>query len=361
MARGTASISVWVIAALAVIGLGHARPAEAANAFTVTGVPVDQTAATTQNAKDAAIADGERKALKMLFDHITSPADAAKLPKVGDKDLADLVSGYEVEQERLSTVRYIAQLTVAFYPSAVRTLLRNNGVAFAEASSVPVAIVPVLTDGEVKFLWEDANPWRQAWIGARQVGVLVPWVVPKPADGETALTADRAVSGSPAQFAGLVQRSNAAGVAVVEAGLATGGLALKVTRDGEVLDSETVTSDPGETIDKLFTRAVARASAALDERWKRDNLVAFGQSASLDARVPLAGLDDWLQVRRRLSDMAQIQKLTVKALSRREAEVALDFAGDASQFRTALGQHGFILDGQDGDYVLRLPGSRANP
>jgi hypothetical protein len=362
MARGTVSIGWLALVALALIGLAGTQVARAANAFTVTGVAVDQTAATTQAAKDAAIADGERKALKALFDHITSPADQAKLPKLADKDLTELVSGYEVEQEKLSSVRYIAQLTVAFYPASIRSLLRNAGVAFAEASSVPVAILPVLTDGEVKFLWEDANPWRQAWVAKRQVGVLVPWIVAKPGDAEAAITPDRAIAGPPGQFAALAQRSNAAGTVIAEAILSPGALTLKVTRDGELLGAETLMAEPGETIDRLFARAILRASSLIDERWKRDNLVAFGQSASLEARVALGGLDDWLQVRRRLGDMAQIQKLTVRSLSRREAQIALDYVGDAAQFRTALGQRGLALDGQEGDYVLRLPGgARAQP
>ena len=129
--------------ALAVLlwGLGGSHPARAAvDPFSVSGVTVDATAATAAAARDAALAEGQRKAVRMLLERLTAPADHARLPKPSDAEITGLVAGFEVQEERTSPIRYLATLTYSFRPTAVRGLLRGAGVPFAETGSRSVNI-----------------------------------------------------------------------------------------------------------------------------------------------------------------------------------------------------------------------------
>lgn len=329
-------------------GTGYAAET---SVFTAPAVTIDQTSQTTQSAKDIAIAEGERKALALLFARITAPADEARLPKLGERDVAGLVNGYEVANERLSSVRYIADLSVTFDARAIRGLLRAAGVPFAEPTARRILVLPVLSEVDRTVFWDQPNAWSHAWIGAH--GVLVKTMLP-PAGSPVPPSIESMMSGPPSQFDALVGRSDAAGVVLAQAIATPGAVTVKALKNGETIDAETLMAEPGETRDHLFQRAIANILAALDDRWKRDNLVSFDQSGSLTAQVPLRSLEDWVQLRRILGDMAQIQKVTVDQLNRREAVVSLDYAGDPAQFRTILAQHALTLEGNGDPYILRL-------
>ncbi len=331
--------------------LASAGYAAETSVFTAPVVTIDQTSQTTQAAKDIAIAEGERKALALLFARITAPADEARLPKLNDHDIAQLVNGYEVANERLSSVRYIADLSVTFDAHAIRGLLRGAGIAFAEPTARRIMVLPVLSEADRTVFWDQSNAWLQAWSGAH--GALVKTVLP-PAGTPAPSSIEQVMTGPPSQFEALASHADAAGVVVAQAVATSGAVTVKAVKDGETIDAESLLAEQGETRDHLFHRAVASVLAALDERWKRDNLISFSQSGSLTAHVPLRSLEDWVRLRRILGDMAQIQKVTVNELSRREAVVSLDYAGDPAQFKTILAQHSLTLDDGSDPYVLRL-------
>src|SRR5215469_13386824 len=122
--------------------------------YTVANVPVDATAASADAARDAARLQGEHQAYAILLVRLTRASDASRLPPANDSTLNDLIQGFEVANERHSTVRYLADYTFHFRPNAVRQLLRSAGVPFAETPSKPVVVLPVLDNGTATALWE---------------------------------------------------------------------------------------------------------------------------------------------------------------------------------------------------------------
>ena len=126
------------IAAATIVGalvLGAALvaggPARAANPYEVTGVPVDVTAADAATARDQAIVQGQRKAFGMLMEQLVGADKAATIQTPSDAALANMVQDFEVESERLSSVRYIGVMTFRFDADSVNALIgrpSDNGV-----------------------------------------------------------------------------------------------------------------------------------------------------------------------------------------------------------------------------------------
>ena len=52
--------------------------------------------------------------------------------------------------------------------------------------------------------------------------------------------------------------------------------------------------------------------------------------------LPIDGLDDWLRVRERLQAVPAIRSLTLTALSRQEATIAIDYTGTIEQLKSEL-------------------------
>ncbi|HUA52623.1 MAG TPA: DUF2066 domain-containing protein [Candidatus Sulfotelmatobacter sp.] len=355
-----------VLLALAGSALGGAGSARAAvDPFSVSGVTVDATAATAAAARDAALAEGQRKALRQLLERLAAPSDYDRLPKLSDAEIVPLVSGFEVQEERTSAVRYLATLTYSFRPAGIRALLRNAGVAFAETASRPVLVVPVLkaAGGGAPLLWEDENVWRRQWLDHPPATGLVPVVVPTgEVEDVAALSAAQALSGDPGAFAVLLQRYDAGDVVVAEAALDAGGVAVTVRRPGvaEPIFSDRLAQTAVESQADLLRRAAVRVVQALEERWKREILVRPEQSdagGALIVRVPLNGPRDWVELRRRLAATGFLDSVAVKSLSRREAILSLNSPGDPSQLKLVLAQRQLALEEAPDGWVLHVLGA----
>jgi hypothetical protein len=107
----------WLfVIALAVVGCG---PALAANPYVVSGVPVDVTAADSATARDQAIVEGQRKAFSMLMEQLVGAEKAATIQVPSDSQLSGMVQDFEVESERLSSVRYIGVMTYRFDAASI--------------------------------------------------------------------------------------------------------------------------------------------------------------------------------------------------------------------------------------------------
>jgi hypothetical protein len=353
-----------LIAALLGIFLGSALArAERSELFTVSAVPVDATAANALAARDAARRDGARRAFDMLMQRIVAPADLGKVPHPSDAMLDGLVQGFEVAHEKTSGVRYIAELTFSFRRDAVRRLLRQAGVSFAETASKPLLVLPVLRLADRAVLWEDNNPWRDAW-GAHPLPVgLVPLVLPLgELEDVAAIDGAAAAAGDDARLAAISQRYGNADVLVTRATLTAGDAASTLTIDstryapGVAGARETfnavLTASPGESDADLMARGVADTIAKVEESWRNANLVNLNQTGTLVAAVPVSDLRSWVAVRQQIGAVAIIQRTELLSLDKHGARVTLHFVGDPQQLKLALAQHNLDLGGADPEWVL---------
>src|SRR5438128_7750572 len=134
-------------------------------------VKVDATADSAAAARELARIDGQRRALGLVVDRLSGSSDNPKLAKLDDKAITDMVESFEVANERMSAVRYIADYTFHFRSSKLRRLVRvaetppaeGGGKPTVSESSKPTVVLPVYKDSTRSALWDDPNPWREAW------------------------------------------------------------------------------------------------------------------------------------------------------------------------------------------------------
>jgi hypothetical protein len=358
------------------VTLALARPAVAADdreVFTVAAVPVDATAANAAAARDAARNDGARRAFDILLDRLTAAADRSRLPAPSEATLNDLIAGFEVAKERASGVRYLANYTYHFRPDAVRSLLRQAGIPFADSLSKPVVVLAVVDGAAGPVLWEDPNPWRDAWGAHTPHGGTVPWVLPYGEIGDVqAIDAAAALEGDAARLQAVSQRYNGADVLVTHATLATDVTPHTVTvasaRFAPALASppqtwqQTYAAEKGQRDADLWAAAVAGTGAQVEDAWKGATMIDLAKSGTMLVRVPVSELKDWIAVRDRLVGIPAIAHSELVTLDRREVKVSIRYYGDPAQLRQALAQRDLALDGSDPDWVLGLrPAGAAAP
>ncbi|MBT5413275.1 MAG: DUF2066 domain-containing protein [Rhodospirillaceae bacterium] len=361
--------------ALVLIGLIGPRAglaqATATDAFTVEGVVVDRTAASAAAARAQALDEGRILAFRKLMERLV-PADAGPPPSLDSASIDGLIRDFSISSEKVSGVRYIGTLSYTFHVQPVRDLLRNAGLPFTETVSRPRLILPVYRAGEEWRLWDDPNPWREAWITAPRNDGLVPLVVPLgELDDIAAIDADQAVSGDAARLGALAERYGTAGAVVVQARMSGGGegaarsaqITINRYDDGPGEQTSILQYDAREAESEaaLLARAVQGVADRLQEPWKRANRIDFSTISRITVIAEIGSFDEWLTIQRRLAAVPTVQRAELRYLARERAVVDLHFGGDESSLALALEQRDLSLY-QDGfDWRLGLFGGAAVP
>ena len=343
-----------------------------ANVFEVRDVSVDVTAQTAALAREAALADGEAMAFRRLLERLTLSEDHGVLPALKPGEVSDYVSDFSVSNEKTSAVRYLAQLHFRFKPAAVRELLQSAGLQFAETPSKPVLVLPVYQPASGLVLWEDPNPWREAW-STRQSGSGLLHVALPLGDLTDigSLSVQQAVRGEVAALGKLASRYKAGDtvVAYARVGLNPDGAGrradVSITRFSPQHEPETsllaINQEQGETEEDMLIRAADNVVDRLEDQWKRENLLVGGEAGVTAITVPITGLGDWLDVQKRLKTVAVVRQVETVLMSLDEVRVNLHFVGVAAQLQTALRQTDLTLVREDNEWVLYptsgVPGS----
>jgi hypothetical protein len=359
----------------AVLMLLTARPAPAADddaAYTAT-VPVDASADNPQKARELARRDGERRALTEVVAKLSGAADAPQVVKLDERKISDMVLSFEVANEHMSAVRYLADYTFHFDPAKVKPLLGAAANAPAGGGAVPgpaagavsAVVLPLWVEGDKPVLWDDPNPWRAAW---RQVST--PQIVVPLGDLDDLRTIDerRAAAADPAALGAIAQKSGAKSTVVAEARLRReegriAGLDLSLKRydDGHLAGSQSrsLDADPGESQTALLRRAVAAVVADLGSA--AEPTAADETTATLVAIVPIDSLKAWIAVRGRLGAVPGVKSVELLSLSQAEAKVAIHYVGGADALKSSLKASDFSLAGSEPLWKLEVAAAAKQP
>jgi hypothetical protein len=344
-------------------------------------VKVDATAENAAAARELARIDGQRRALGLVIEQLSGSPEGAKLPKLDDKTITDMVESFEVANERMSAVHYVADYTFHFRPAKVRRLVRVVDTTSGDASSKPsgdatakpaatevptkpVVVLPVYQDGARSILWDDPNPWREAWGRSAEPSGPPRWTVPLgDAADLAAIDGERAKSGNTEALTAIAEQ-NGGGETIValvtarrEGENVTGlDLSIKRYRSGHLLDSESTTVDSisGESESDLLKRAVDTVATMIA---KKNTTPRSDQQATLAATVPLTSLGDWVQVRNRLASVPVVRKVDLLSLTRQEARIQLRYIGSPDQLKSGLAEVNLDLVGGDPAWRLQPSGA----
>ena len=146
-----------------------AKPAPpSAETYTIADVNADVTADTASHARDQALLAAQRSAFSQLCGRLNVPDISAKLD---DDTIAAMVQCFEVQSERLSSVRYIGIFTIRFKPAAVQKKMSKAIAAAASGdngavSSEPTKAVPTGTISHITVAVQTDS--LVAWAGIKR-------------------------------------------------------------------------------------------------------------------------------------------------------------------------------------------------
>jgi hypothetical protein len=227
-----------------------------------------------------------------------------------------------------------------------------------------VLVLPVLEEDGRLTLFDDPNPWREAWRKAAESrSGLVPLVFPLgDLQDVAAVSPEEALAGDDAALSALAQRYGAARWAVAVARPSENGVNVTLQRPTGT-EVETVRAEAGQEPGAALVQAAERVAARLDDEWKRQitavsaGVASGGPEAQLSASAALAGFAEWLALRDRLTRSPAVRRLDVVSISGSGAQLVLHHVGSPEQLAQALALQDVELIADQGFWRLALRGA----
>ena len=326
--------------------------ASASSVFTVRGVQVDETAETVRKAKKAALSKGQIRAFRILLSRLLLKEDLGDLPSLEDKEITAMIQSLGIASEKSSAVRYIAKLNVTFNAKKVRDFLKRHDISYAETGSKPYLVIPFFSNQYEYLLWEEKNPWMNAWNKILPRVGLVPFVLPRGDLQDRELINKKMMLTQDFEKAlPLRDKYKASGILFVTASVEDDDVNIELVslepQDGEMKQNRIKFSvDKGEEFGERILKAAYDVVFQLEEMWKQANLVNLNKAKEITIELPVKSLRSWVEVQKKLEKISIVQKVSLASMTRTSMHINIWYIGTIEQLRLALAQKNLDLSAE---------------
>tara|TARA_B100000212_G_scaffold133625_1_gene100318 strand:- start:398 stop:1546 length:1149 start_codon:yes stop_codon:yes gene_type:complete len=327
--------------------LGRSSEVEANQVFKIENIEVDETSQTAIAAREKALEIGQKKAWELLFRRVTLPDENSQMVELSLDEIKGLVQGYEVVRERISPVRYLANLTVIFNPKLVREILFQNGVTFSETPSLPMLLIPVFETNGVSRLWKRPNPWMNVWRESFYDNSFIPLIIPEGDFQDIKyLSAEQAISGELIHFNSIMKKYRVQKIIVAKVSkkfdLVDNSpfleIAIRASGHGDFEETiiDIIKIPPDTDVNDLMYSGKQKTIRSLNVAWKRQNQVVSGVHQRISVEIPILGLEHWLSIRSKLREIGTLKTSELVSLTKERALVEFWIMGTLKQLDNAL-------------------------
>ncbi len=338
-----------LVLALAISCVVNAPAAVADPTFEVSGIHVDASAKSVAEARTAAVASGRPTAWNILFRRLTRQQDWTRQPALDAATLQKMVIGYLPSNERRSTTRYVADMTYTFNSEMVARVLQSAGIPYTSVAAKRVLLVPMAPG------FARGSSWTAAFASPRFATAPVPFALP-PGDAAdmtylAGLNFDTANWEQVATVAARIRATEALLVQATPAGnklqvtikrLGQGEMPMKTSFEVPLLQSATAT----------YPGAADATMRAIDDMWKNQKAVDYGQKGKLTAAVRIASLGQFASLENAITSVPNVASVNVAAMDVGEARLTISYIGSPEQLKAALAQAGVLLRASGGSWQI---------
>jgi hypothetical protein len=393
-----ALLVLWVFSAPAQAQIQPQTPASVEEPLTITDVVIDKTDKSAVTARDQAIVEAQRLAFQKLAEKSMTPEAFKSWQVPDDKTIAAFVHDFEIRNEQISVNRYLANFTVRFNPQALDYIKGGAGPdagsaltspasspalaapAPAPAASGPKAILVLPYFKKISgknILWEDPNPWREAW---QAFGNSTPYpgltiTVPLGDITDISFGSSDAVWNNDYSVLEKLRANYNAGEVVLAVANKSGlyvQVDIYIYRNGRLerqKSLEPYTSDDDykavfqQTVTQLVSEiksfgtlpavdemapdaATAPLQAAPAAPEKPMELQPAPEKTMLETRMDFSSFKEWMEAQKRLLAISPSLTVEISSLSKNAARftIAVEWAGGVEALKKALAEKGLDLE-----------------
>ena len=310
-------ISTFLFICLALNSHAKAQSACLNPVFGVSGIAIDKTAATANEAQQSALQSAHQEAFAIVLERLLlNPVEDTSL--LVPEQFVELV---HIRTENSLPGRYIAEIDICFSPQALRALFAENSWEWAELNSPLVLIMPVYADGAGTRAWQNAHPWIERWRNTAQTaqGLFQFTLLEQSLQNERQLRAEKILNADSDILARAATRAKAeqilwvgAFVTLVDDEPQLSMQALLFDKTGAQLAnvSQTILQGRSAITAAAFDDFIANTIKRLESGWQKANVRRQGIDNQMTFRVRFTDHQDWIQKQAALSNLPAINKLS---------------------------------------------------
>lgn len=290
-------------------------------------ISVDVTAATASAARETAMNEANRQAVMTVARRLTTAEGASVLNHLNNNQILNFIKEVTVGEEKVSDVRYIANLKITINAEIIKAYLseKNAPVAIVEESTI--IIIPTFREfaTDTPLLWEENNPWLQAWNTNAQTSGPVK-ILPLGNTYANSITAAQALQMNGIALDGIAADEQTPNLYIADA-IYDGIDGLDVTLYAYKNGSQETVKIPGSRGEQLFNDAVRKVKETLLAKVQRQSQTVSQSSSEITVLFAFNALRDWMKVQQALKNTAGVDSLTIDALGAGKVQFKLRFTG----------------------------------
>ena len=311
---------------------------------------VDKNAA---QAREKAFIAANRQGLINLLKKITTEDGVHQVAELNDNQIQNFVKDISIVSEKVSDIRYVAELKVRFNGSVLRKYLREKNIVFTEEGGFKVLILPLLQNNG-QILWnEPENVWREAWNSTVASDGLVEFIVADGSDiSPEMLNVGKVLEFDALTLEQLAQIYKADELYIVYASPDANGVQVKIfAPSGKGGIEQTILVEGDASLDNLKISA-QKVKAIISERIKKYNLEEDNKQYEMLVLYQSNSLENWLNLQKNLRSMPYVKSVKEDAMGAGRVQFRLRYVGNFERFEQLLYSRGLRLLPYDGFYVI---------
>lgn len=353
--------TVFFVCLLQIVAFSYASAAD--EIFNVRGVKVDITAKSAVEAREIAFERAQKQAFATLAERMLGQGDAAQYADQDIDTIASMIQDFEIKNEQLSSVRYVATYDFRFRDSAVRDFFGGAGVQYTDRTNKTSLVLPYYQKGTTTYLWSPYNEWMKAWLQGDHQNGLVPLVVPM---GDLMDVSDvREEDGlnyEVSRLNNMLGRYDANEAIMLMAvpderlsavqgmdDAAVGEMKIHIYRTdrgrAEYVQPISLQARETDTLRSFLAFAVERVKNELQRNWKEQTVANPTRHANaITVSVPIESLQEWSAIQRSLRKVYGIDRFNLKSLKPNLAVIEVVYDGDFERLRSGLANVNLMIE-----------------
>ena len=360
-------ISTFLFVCLALNSPAKAESACLNPVFGVSGISIDETATTANEAQQIALKSAHQEAFAIVLNRLLVPS-IDEMERYVPEQFVELV---HIRTENSLPGRYIAEIDICFSPQALRSLFAENQWEWAEINSPLVLVLPVYGDGAGTRAWQTSHPWIERWRNMAQTAQgLFQFTLLKPSlQNERQLRAEKILNAESDILKRAAKRAKAEQILWASAFISLVDDEPQLSMEALLFDktgaqvanvSQSVLQGREAITGAAFDAFIANTIDRLETGWQKANIRRQGVDNQMTVRVRFQDHQDWIQKQVALSKLPAIDKLSTLMLSyasqdnmsdsvafKPEAIVLLEMNGSIDALRYGLAPLGLTLSFSD--------------
>lgn len=331
------------------MGLVHAN-----ELYIVRGIAVDVSDVSAVVARQKAIREAQILGFYRLLRRITLQQDHDRLPRPSFEDVQPMIDSIEIEDEKTSSTRYLANITINFNQDALREFLSSKNIGFLEVSPPTTLVLPLYFDGTERSLWRDTNSWWSAWRNLNPNFLSISYLLPLADLEDRSILPVNAIDDT-SRLARLARRYEADRILIaqmrpdntrVDVDVAVYRILPENSEVQRFAQFNFVTANMDKAVEDITTQ--------IEQNWKKRSIQARDAPSTFRLRAGFESIQEWTQIRKQLETASYIRTLQVEEMNIRNAWLQIGFNGNGKTLVDGLRRNGFLVSQESNIWTLRL-------